>query len=311
MKSATAADRNRDPVLPRALAPGDCIALVAPASPFAVETFEKTCAWLRGSGYHPVPGKNIYCRQGYLAGSEAQRAEDLIQALVDPAIAAVFCVRGGYGSSRLLPWLPFSMLKRHPKIFLGYSDITFLHLALWKELRWVTFHGPNGMDLGNGPADRREEMLEALSGTRDFIWDLDETQILRHGVASGVLLGGNLTCLAHLLMTPYFPEMEGVLLMIEDRGEALYRLDRVLTHLQLAGVFNNISGLILGHFRDCAAEEQILNLVWDRVKTFQFPVITGLPFGHGATNDVLPLGTAYSLNTYDRTLHCLQRPFAG
>ena len=311
MKSATTADRNRDPVLPRALAPGDCIALVAPASPFAAEELEQACNWLRGSGYHPVPGKNIYCRQGYLAGSEAQRAEDLIQAVLDPAVAAVVSIRGGYGSSRLLPWLPFSMLKRHPKIFLGYSDNTFLHLALWQEMRWATFHGPHVVDLADGPADRREGVLAAVSGRRDFIWDLDETQVLRHGVASGALLGGNLTCLAHLLMTPYFPEMEGVLLMVEDRGEALYRLDRVLTQLLLAGVFDKISGLILGHFRDCAAEEQILNLVWDRVKTFQFPVITGLPFGHGATNDVLPLGTAYSLNTYDRTLHCLQRPFAG
>jgi muramoyltetrapeptide carboxypeptidase len=309
MKSA--ADRNWDPVFPPALAPGDRIALVAPASPFAAEQLEAACDWLRGSGYHPVPGKSIYRRQGYLAGSEAERAEDLIQALTDPAVAAVFAIRGGYGSSRLLPWLPFSMLKRQPKIFLGYSDNTFLHLALWKEMHWVTFHGPHVVDLGEGPDSRRGELLEALGGARDFSWGLDGVQVLRPGVAAGVLLGGNLTCLAHLLMTPYFPAMEGVLLMIEDRGEALYRLDRVLTQLLLAGVFDKISGLILGQFRDCAGEEQICNLVRDRVKTFQFPVITGLPFGHGATNDVLPLGAAYSLNTYDRTLHCLQRPFAG
>jgi muramoyltetrapeptide carboxypeptidase len=297
--------------LPAPLRPGDRIALVAPASPFAVEHYTAACAALELAGFQPVPGKHVLQRRGYLAGSEVERAQDLIDAIVDPAIAAVVCIRGGYGSGRLLPWLPFASLKQHPKIFLGYSDITFLHLAFWQEMQWVTFHGPNLVDPNDADPIRCAQVLTGLRGEHPFVWELNSAHVLRAGVASGVLLGGNLTCLGHLTMTPYFPDLQGALLLIEDCNEQLYRLDRVLSHLRLAGIFHKISGLVLGQFRGCGEPQQLLAMVEEQVKSFDFPVVAGLPFGHGVQNDLLPLGITYSLNTYEGTLEPQMRPFAG
>lgn len=298
-------------VRPPALRPGDRVALVAPASPFDTEKLDRTCTYLEQCGFRPVAGRHCRQRQGYLAGSEAVRSEDLVQAFRDPQIAAILCIRGGYGSGRLLPHLPFASLKAHPKIFLGYSDITFLHLAFWKAMRWVTFHGPNLMDWDDPATERSSAILSGLQGERDFLWDIEAAQVLRPGVASGILMGGNLTCLTHLLMTPFFPDFQGSLLMLEDRGEALYRLDRKITQLRLAGIFDRISGLILGQFLDCGNTEDIWQMVREQVRMYTFPVVAGLPFGHGTANDLLPLGLPYTLNTHEAILRTEQHPFAA
>jgi muramoyltetrapeptide carboxypeptidase len=235
-----------------------------------------------------------------------------MEAVRDPQIGAIFCVRGGFGSSRLLPWLPFPALRSQAKMLLGYSDITFLHLAFWKEMQWVTYHGPNLLDFQEKFANCWPAILTALHGERPFRWDLNDATILRPGVASGILLGGNLTCLVHLLMTPHFPRLEGALLMLEDHGEALYRLDRMLTQLRLAGIFHGINGLVLGQLTaEVEQQEPLREMILDHVQSFEFPVVAGLPFGHGTRNDVVPLGVTYLLNTYERTLTAQQHPFAG
>lgn len=246
-----------------------------------------------------APGRHILHRRGYLAGTEAERAEDLIQALNDPEVSAVFCIRGGFGSSKLLPWFPFSALPESPKIFLGYSDTTCLHLAFWTKRRWTTFHGPNVIDLVDFP-ESMDNVLSALSGSCEFSRGLEEGQILRPGTVSGTLLGGNLTCLCHLLGSPYFPDLRGALLLLEDRGEALYRLDRLLTQLKLAGVFDHLKGMILGRFQQCGEPGNILDMVMAQVQYYSFPVVADLPFGHGSPNEVIPLGASFVLNTYER-----------
>jgi muramoyltetrapeptide carboxypeptidase len=291
------------------LHPGERIALVAPSSPFNVEKFNQAYEMLKREGYHPVPGRHLLNRKKYLAGTEAQRAQDLIWAISDPSVAAVFCVRGGYGSGKLLPWLPFTTLGRTPKIFLGYSDITFLHLAFQSQMNWITFHGPNFIEAADTP-DRLREILRFFRGESSFAWKSDGSHVIRHGVASGVLLGGNLTCLVHLIGTPFFPDLKGVLLLIEDRGEVLYRLDRLFTHLRLAGLLHQLGGLILGQFEDCGDPDDIWDMVWEQVKPFHFPVIANLPFGHGQKNQVIPLGILFSLNTYENVLDALQNPFS-
>ncbi len=296
---------------PAALREGDSIALIAPASPFDVEKLDRICAYLRQNGYRPVTGRHCMLRQGYLAGPEAARSEDLIWALRDPNIAAVICIRGGYGSGRILPHVQFSAFEAFPKIFLGYSDITFLHLALWQTVRWVTFHGPNVMDWDDLDLGRSSTILSHLRGEHAFQWGLETSQILRAGATSGILLGGNLTCLTHSLMTPFFPDLRGALLVLEDRGEALYRLDRNITQLRQAGIFDQINGLILGQFLDCGNVEAVGEMVLDHLGRYSFPILAGLPFGHGEANDVLPLGLPYTLNTYDGILRSEQHPFAG
>ncbi len=157
------------------LRPGDCIALVAPSSPFAPEKFEIAGRVLESRGYRLAPGKHIFRKLGYLAGAEAERAEDLIYAFTNPDVSAVICIRGGFGSSRLLPWLPFSALQKSPKIFMGYSDATCLHLALWARTRQVTFHGPNLIDMADFP-ECVENIVSALSGRHEFSWRVAEGQ---------------------------------------------------------------------------------------------------------------------------------------
>lgn len=292
------------------LRPGDGVALVAPSSPFEVEQYRRASSLLETRGYRLIPGTNIFEARGYLAGVEAGRAEDLIRSITSPDISAIICIRGGFGSSRLLPWLPFSALRNSPKLFLGYSDATFLHLAFWNKMGWTTFHGPNLIDMIEVP-ERMDLVLSALSGELDFSWRLEGRQLLRPGTATGTLLGGNLTCLCHLLGTPYFPNLEGSLLLLEDRGEALYRLDRMVTQLRLAGVFDQIRGLLLGQFLDCGDPENVTEMMLDQARHYSFPIIADLPFGHGPTNQVVPLGTPFTINTFQGTLKVTKGPFTA
>ncbi|MDY0040992.1 MAG: LD-carboxypeptidase [Desulforhabdus sp.] len=288
---------------------GDQIALIAPASPFEVENYTRLRDSLKGKGFQLVQGENVFLRRGYLAGTEADRANDLIEAVKNPSIAAIICVRGGYGSGRLLPWLPFPVLQRNRKIFLGYSDITFLHLAFLSQMGWITFHGPNLLDADSSPG-KLDGILQALEGQSGFAWSLQDGHIVRAGVATGSLFGGNLTCISHLLGTPYFPDPKGALLLVEDCSEALYRLDRIFNHLKLAGVLDVISGLILGDFKDCAESREILNMVLEHAGPFHFPIIAGLPFGHDGLNEVIPFGAPFYLNTYERTFRVQHSPFS-
>jgi len=292
----------------RPLKMGDRVALIAPSSPFVQESFEALQASLDSRGFQTAPGKYIARATGYLAGTDVERAEDLIRAITDPDVAAIFCIRGGYGSGRLLPWLPFANLAVHQKIFVGHSDITFLHSAFASQMGWTTFLGPNLVDVAT-LEDGLDGFLSAFSIEADFAWKIESSQVLKDGTASGRLLGGNLTCLAHLLGTPFLPKLDGALLLLEDRGEALYRLDRMLTHLKLAGVMDRLGGLLLGQFSDCAEMDRISEMVLDILRPFPFPVVAGLPFGHTDQNEVVPLGTCFSLNTYEGIFKAQHTPF--
>ena len=295
---------------PGPLVRGSRIAVIAPSSPFDHSRFERACETVEERGYNVVLGKNVLNRRGYLAGTESERADDLISALSDSTLSTVICARGGYGSSRLLPFLPFSSLRHNPKIFLGHSDITFLHLAMQATMHWVTFHGPNFIAMSESPG-LLSSVFDALAGKMDFCWSLRREQILKPGTTRGVLTGGNLTCLAHAVGTPYLPDLNGALLLVEDCGEALYRLDRLFTHLKLAGILENLRGLILGQFTDCDEQEKIWKMVLTQVEPFHFPVLCDLPFGHGPENEVIPFGISFQIDCHDRTLRALESPFAG
>jgi muramoyltetrapeptide carboxypeptidase len=150
-----------------------------------------------------------------------------------------------------------------------------------------------------------ENIVSALSGCREFSWEVAESQVLRRGLVSGTLLGGNLTCLCQLLGTPYFPDLKRALLLLEDRGEALYRLDRLLTHLKLAGVLDQVGGLILGHFHECDDPGKVRDLVMEQTRGYSFPVVADLPFGHGSPNEVIPLGCSFLLDTFEGSLRVI------
>ena len=155
-----------------------------------------------------------------------------------------------------------------------------------------------------------QNLLEALEGKREFIFRFSEDQVLEPGAASGKVLGGNLTCLVHLMGTPYFPGLEGSILLLEDCNEKLYRLDRCINQLKLARVFDGLAGMILGRFKDCGDESELYSVFSHHLKPFRFPVVAGLPFGHVAENEVIPLGTLFSLNTHEHTLCAIESPFS-
>ena len=306
------------PVLPRpmrnvprfaGLSPGNSISLIAPSSPFDAALYDKGRLILEAAGYETSPGRNIFIQNGYLAGTDIQRVQDLNDAFLNPAVEAILCIRGGYGCGRLLPWLNFPALSKTPKIFIGHSDITFLHLALVGKAGWVTFHGPNLSGMAEEP-ERADSVLNLLSGTAEFAWQLEESRVLRHGQAVGPVVGGNLTCLAHLVGTPYLPDMKGALLLIEDCGEALYRLDRIMNHLKLAGILPSLGGILLGEFTNCADNGKICEMVMEHVAFYDFPVVNGLPFGHGRRNEAIPLGAPFLLDTHERVLRILEPAIA-
>lgn len=293
---------------PRPLKAGDRVALIAPSSPFARESYEAMRSALSSLGFLTAPGEHVHRAKGYLAGTDVERAEDLIRVIMDPDVAAIFCIRGGYGSGRLLPWLPFADLAPHRKVFVGHSDLTFLHSAFTSRMKWTTFLGPNLLDLATVEGGL-EGFLGAFSTSSEFSWQFEQSQVLRHGFASGPLFGGNLTCFTHLLGTPYFPNLDGAMLLLEDRGEALYRIDRMLTHLKLAGAFDRLQGLVLGQFTDCASTDLLFEMVLDVLRPFSFPIVADLPFGHAARNEVVPLGMPFKLSTHERVLQSRHSPF--
>ena len=293
----------------QSLGPGSSVALVAPASPFETGPYEKGVQILLSAGYEVVPGKNIFKKQSYLAGTDMDRLRDLTEAVMDPKIEAIICIRGGYGSGRLLTQIPFSSFRPSPKLFIGHSDITFLHLGLMSKAGWTTFHGPNLTGMSEAP-QRAESVLKALSGEASYEWRLDPEQIVRPGAAKGRVLGGNLSCLVHLLGTPYLPDMTGALLLIEDCGEALYRLDRMMNHLKLAGILPLLGAILLGEFTGCAENNDVCRVVMDHVIEYGFPVVHGLPFGHGGRNEVIPFGAPFVLDTDERVLRILEAPVA-
>ncbi len=293
---------------PRRLQPGMTVALVAPAGTFprAVVPQVQTC--LEKLGYRVQVGGHVFKQWRYMAGEDAYRAQDVWRALMDPAIDAVFCLRGGYGCSRLLTRFPFSSWQGPCKIFLGYSDVSFLHAALESITGWITFHGPNALEWADNP----EECLETLAflqGHKPFSWSFEENQVLYPGRVSGHLVGGNLTCLTHLLGTPFAPTFEQALLFLEEKNEAPYRIDRMLVHLAHAGVFEAVRGVICGSFVSCGDPEEIRTLLREHVLSRHIPAIMDMPFGHDRRNHVLPFGAFYVLDTKAQHFQITETPF--
>lgn len=293
---------------PPRLQPGMTVALVAPAGTFPEASVEKVGRLLEQLGYRVRIGNHILRRFRYLAGEDHHRAHDLWQALEDPAIHAIFCFRGGFGSSRLLSRLPLMNVHSSCKVFLGYSDVCFLHAALNAWAGWMTFHGPNALEWIEDP-DGCTETLAFLEGRKAFSWSFGLEQILHPGRAKGRLVGGNLTCLTHMLGTPYAPDFDGALLFLEDKSEAPYRIDRMLVHLGHAGVFDAVKGVLCGSFVGCGDPQEIRTLIKEHILPYHIPVVVDLPFGHGRWNQVLPLGASYILDTTARHLQTVEDVF--
>jgi len=285
---------------------GDRIGIVAPGGPVTREELQPGIRFLESRGYSISSAPHLYAQKGYLAGDDENRLQDLHMMFKDPEVKAILCARGGYGTLRLLDKIDYSLIRDNPKIIAGYSDITALLLALYKMNGLATFHGPLVKDLTKNENRNMTTLLELVTSEDPMEWDLHETTCLRQGRAVGPLLGGNLTLISHLVGTPYMPSLSGAILFIEDRGEPLYRIDRILTHLHLGGILKDLAGLVAGQFEDRGNALDIDQLLTERISDTGVPVITGLPLGHGDLNLPLPVGLRGSLDTEKMTLSVLE-----
>jgi muramoyltetrapeptide carboxypeptidase len=280
------------------------VAVIAPASAFDRASFDVGLACISARyevHYRPA----IFERHRYLAGSDERRLRELADALLDPAVKGVFCARGGYGATRLLPRL--AALTPAPKPLVGFSDITALHL--WLQSRGtISIHGPVLTQLGLLPGETRERLFHLLESPAPAA-ALRGTDSWVPGVAEGPLLGGNLSVVTRLLGTPYLPSLEGAILLLEDLGERPYRLDRMWTHLGLAGVLRQVRGIVLGSFTNCEerdADYRAADVLRELAAATGLPCAAGFPIGHGAQNEPVPLGARVRLDAGARTLTFLE-----
>jgi muramoyltetrapeptide carboxypeptidase len=285
----------------RALRPKDAVAVVAPSGPFDRPAFEKGVEVL-ATRYRPVFSERLFETHRYLAGRDEARAEELQAALDDQLIAAVFMARGGYGAMRLLPSLRFT----HHKPLVGFSDTTALHLAMLAR-GWRTLHAPVLTQLGKQPPDVVARLFDCLEGRP--IAPLPGTRTVVPGIAEGPLVGGNLSVLSRLIGTPYLPKLDGCVLLIEDVGERPYRLDRMWTHLQLAGALSGVAGVVFGEFTGCEEKDaaySTADVMDELAQVLGVPCAAGFVIGHGETNFPVPLGARVRLDADRQALTFLE-----
>ncbi len=288
-------------IKPPALSEGDRIGIISPAGPVDESDLHSGLEILKTSGFKVRLGSHVFDRVGYLAGKDEARLEDLHHMLQDDEIKAIFCTRGGYGTLRLLKGIHYDLIAQKPKIITGYSDITALLLAIHSKTGLITFHGPMVRGLANGLEKNWDGLVKLLTAHPLEI-DLNPCTVHRAGNVSGTLIGGNLSMICHLLGTPFLPSLEGCIFFIEDRGETLYRLDRMLTHLMLTGKLQGITALIAGQFEGCGDKTGMNRLLEHMVSDLNIPLVTGFPIGHGDKNFALPIGLKTELNTERMTL---------
>ncbi|MGD1043817.1 MAG: LD-carboxypeptidase [Bacteroidota bacterium] len=297
-------------IKPSRLHKGSIIGLVAPAStPSTEEKIEKGAAYLEQVGYRVKFGEHIRKLHGYLAGTDEERVADFNNMVRDEDVKAIFTIRGGYGTPRMLQMIDYRSLKQNPKIIVGYSDITALQLAIFCKIGLVTFSGPmTGTDMWKDFDPYTEEhfwrLLTSVKKIGELKNPIDEPlKILRHGKAHGRLLGGNLSLIACLMGTPFLPKMRSSILFLEDVEEAPYRVDRMLAQLFNAGVLHGLAGLVFGKFTDCTPSDPkephltIEQVLEEYSAKIDCPVITNLQYGHIQQKLTIPIGLQATLDT--------------
>jgi muramoyltetrapeptide carboxypeptidase len=303
-------------LFPPRFAPGDTIGIAAPASPpDQPEIIDEAIDRFNAQGFKVKPGKYLRRRDGYLAGSDEERAADINALFADPEVRGIFALRGGYGSCRILPLLDYAAIRANPKPFVGYSDITAMHLAILVKSGLVTFHGSNASSAfqpGNIAAFRRMLMVSEVAaagdaslpgGGLDVLFSRNDAsganvKTVVAGRATGQLLGGNMTCLLRLVGTPYAPDFRNAILFLEDTGEKAYRIDGMFTHLRLAGILSQISGLVLGQFdhADPAEQARITACLQREAERIGMPCVSGAPIGHFSEQIIVPQGAQAELD---------------
>lgn len=297
-------------IKPKKLVKGDVIGLISPASNCAnQDDIENAVKYLERLGYIVKIGKHVGAEHGYLAGRDEDRLEDFHNMFADKSVKAVFCLRGGYGSGRLLDKIDYQLVKKNPKIFVGYSDITALQLAIYKKTGLITFAGPMpGIDFSSDISEFTEESFWKTITAAKKIGKLtnpheEKFYVLNQGRAEGPLLGGNLSIIMTLIGTGYLPDFKDSIFMIEEIGEAPYRIDRMFNSLRLNKITEKINGLILGRFKDCYEMDEdkktlsLNEVITDYWGDAGIPVFYNFIHGHVKDSITIPFGVNCKMNT--------------
>ncbi|MGM0827516.1 MAG: S66 peptidase family protein [Bacillota bacterium] len=288
---------------------GDTIGVIAPASPPKPEPLKKALSFLEELGLNIKLGKSVHKKNGYLAGYDQERIEDIHMMFKDRDVKAIICACGGFGTGRIASRLDYNLIGENPKIFWGYSDITFLHTAIQQQTGLVTFHGPMlSSDIGlSGVHALTKSSFYQLFHSEDIEYTnkLSRLETVVEGAASGRVIGGNLTLLVSTLGTPFEVDTKGKILFIEDIDEKPYKVDRMMNQLKMAGKFDDASGIIIGDFKNCVPEKHEQSLTLDEVLKEHIsdagkPVLKGFHIGHSSPSIAIPLGSMGRMNTYNQ-----------
>ena len=294
---------------------GDTIGIVAPASFSSEEKIESAKKNLENLGFKVVLGECTKKRWFSYAGTDRERSHEINRFFKDPQIDAIICMRGGYGCNRIVELLDYEVIKKNPKIFVGYSDITTLHISLNEKAGLITFHGPMAVSNFSGEYDKNtyESFIQMVNGKelvsiKNFSKEID---VISSGKGQGRLVGGNLATLIATLGTEYDIDYNGKILFLEEVGEKTYKIDRMLNQLKKHKVFEKVSGIILGDFKNCdkdAQEDMSLKEVFkDYFKDLSIPVLSGVESGHSEPMLTLPLGAMCKIDSDDRSIEILEK----
>lgn len=321
-KASAKSDRNL--LKPARLKPGAIVGIISPASAtFVQEELNIVLDAVRGLGLVPKLAPHVSDRYGYLAGTDRDRASDINQFFQDSQIAALLPIRGGWGCSRILPYLDYEAIRQNPKIIIGFSDITALILGINARTQLVTFHGPHG--LTSWRTSQTEYFrrvlfsgeLLTIANPKDgddsdrLMQVKNRIQTITPGIAKGKLIGGNLSVLSGIVGSPYLPNMKGAILFLEDTGENIYRLDRLMTHLKIAGVFDKLAGFIFGQCPGCTPDADYGSLtleevIWGHIQPLKIPAYYGAAIGHVENIVTLPIGLDVEIDATKGSIRMLE-----
>lgn len=303
-------------MLGKVLKKGDTIGIIAPASCSSYEKVLEAKKNIGNMGYKVVLGECTQKQWYSYAGEDKERAREINNFFSDKAIDAILCMRGGYGCNRIIELIDFEIIKNNPKIFVGYSDITTLHMAINEKTGLVTFHGPMAVSnfTGDYNIDTYNNFIEILSNPLDqrVINNFSkELEVISGGKAKGKLVGGNLATLVATLGTKYDLDYRGKILFLEEIGEKTYKVDRFLNQLKKHGVFEKIEGIVLGDFKNCPPDSEkdmpLIEVFQDYFRDLKKPVIYNLESGHSEPMLTLPLGAMCGIDSYEKKITILEK----
>jgi muramoyltetrapeptide carboxypeptidase len=300
-------------IRPPALRPGDVVRLVSPSGPADAERVARGVDLLTGWGLRVQVARHAYARTGFLAGADADRVADLNEALCDPDVRAVVCTRGGYGAQRIVDGVNLAAVRADPKVVVGFSDITALHLALWRGARLASLYGPGAAWFDTRtPATSADSLRAATMTAAPVVVKSDPAEetaaLVLPGApahtATGTLLGGNLTLLTASVGTLDQPDLRGAILLLEDVAEPPYKVDRMITQLRRSGVLRGLAGVAVGQFIGYAdgSPTSVVDVLRERLGDLGVPVLGGLPIGHGTGQLTVPVGVPATLDVAAGTL---------